>query len=224
MNKAGYDDNRPCRILMFAILLFMFVSCKGQESPKYIGAKYGVFDLDKITFSEQLDTLFSGTEKYYMLPKGNERFDGKLGKYMMQDTMYYIYRIPPKNVVEGTFRFRSLEIKPKEVVDFYADHSHHFRKVEVSVYMNDAQFAELRAACKEFRDVTPENVRKVNNGNYSILQCKDVEKQTQTTLYCLDNSGDNSNDSQQNFFVRISKTSLSIQNDKFYEQFKDDIK
>jgi len=223
MNKAT-KSSTLCQILLNMMLLFMFESCSGQDNPPYIGAEYGTFDLDKITFSERLDTLFSKTEKYYKMPKGDEVFDEKSGKYLIRDTLYHMYRTPTKYVAEGTFRFKSLLIKPKEVVDFYTDHLHNFRKVEVSVYLNNTQYAELRAACKDFRDVTPANVRKVNNGKYVILQSEEAGKQIRTTLYCLENTGDTRGDNEQKFFIRISKTSLAIRNDKFYLQLKDDIK
>jgi hypothetical protein len=202
----------------------MFASCNAQENPRYIGTKYGVFDLDKITFSEQLDTLFSKTEKYYKIPKGNEPFDEKLRKYLIRDTLYYIYRIPTKSIAEGTFKFKNLDIKPKAVVDFYADHSYNFRKMEASVYLDDKQYQELRFACENFKDVTPENVKKVNNGKYVILQSVNAEKQIQTTLYCLENKKENNNDPNQNYFVRISKTSLQIRTDQFYKRLNDEIK
>jgi hypothetical protein len=209
---------------IYVSLLFMLMNCNAQENPKYIDAGYGVFHLDKITFSEQLDSLFSKTEKYYKLPKGEEYFNDGQKKYALKDTVYYIYRIPSKFVAEGTFRFKNLAIKPKEVVDFYADDSGNFRKIEVSVYLNDQQYRELIAACKDLKDHTPENVRKVNSGKYVILQNVNAEKQIQTTLYCLDNRHENNNDPNQNYFVRISKTSLQIRTDKFYKQFNDDMK
>jgi len=199
----------------------MFMSCKGQENPRYIGAEYGVFDLNKITFGEQLDTLFSKTEKYYKLPKGEEYFDQKQGSYLLKDTLYYIYRILPKFVTEGTFKFKNLDIKPKQVVDFYADHSHHFRKMELSVYISDKQYQQLLDACRDFKDVTPENVRKFNNGKYIILRSDDIHGQIQTTLYCLNNKQENNDDPGQNYFVRIAKTSLRVKTDKFYQHFKD---
>ncbi|MDQ0639992.1 hypothetical protein QF042_003557 [Pedobacter sp. W3I1] len=222
-NKIRNNSTRLCQMPIYISLLLMVMSCNGQENPGYIGAKYGVLDLDKITFSEQLDTLFSKTEKYYKLPKGEEVFDEKLGKYVMADTLYHIYRIPAKNVAEGTFSFKRLEVKPKEVVDFYADHSHRFRKVEVSVYMSDGQYRQLRDDCKNFKDITPANVKKVNNGKYIILQSNDTQKQILTTLYCLDNRLENNGDLNQNYFVRIAKTSLKIKNDEFDKQLNDEI-
>lgn len=223
--KENSRDNgiKLCYIIVYIGLLFMFMSCNGQENPDYIGAGYGVFDLDRITFSEQLDTLLSKSEKYYKLPKGEEYFDNGQKKYTLKDTVYYIYRIPPKFVAEGTFRFKGLVIKRKEVVDFYADDSGNFRKLEVSVYLSDQQYRDLIAACKDFKDLTPENVRKVNNNKYIILQSNDTKKQILTTLYGLDNRQENNNDPNQNYFVRISKTSLKMRNDEFYKQFNDEI-
>lgn len=223
MRKAGNKCAERCRIMIYVSLLCMCISCNGQENPEYIGARYGVLDLDKVTFSEQLATMFSKTEKFYKLPKGDEHFDVKLNRDVATDTVYYIYRISPRFVAEGTFRFKMLDIKPQEVVDFYADDSGNFRKVEVSVYLSDKQYQELRAACKEFKDVTPENVRKVNNNTYTILQHANAGKQTQTTLYCLDNRKENGNDPGRHYFVRISKISLKVKTDKFYKRLNDEI-
>lgn len=222
MNNAGNKSNKFSKVIVFLSLISIIMSCNGQENPRYIGARYGVFELDKINFSENLDTLFNKAGKHYRLPKGKEYFDDGLKRYVLKDTVYYIYRIPPRFVAKGTFRFKGLDIKPQEIVDFYTDHSNRLRKMEVSVYLDDKQYGELRTACKEFSNLTSENIRKVNNGKYVILQHLDARQEVQTTLYCLENSEGIEPD--QKYFVRISKTSLKITTDNFYEQLNDEIK
>ncbi|WP_129715255.1 hypothetical protein [Pedobacter sp. SYP-B3415] len=197
------------------IFLFTFGSCNGQDNPTHLGARFGVFDLDKVTFAERLDTLFAKQKKSYKLPK--ESATG-------HDTLYTIFRIPASSAEDKTFKFKNVEIKPKEVVDFYADQSNKFRKVEASVYLTKQQYNALLNACKHFKDITPANVRTVHNGKYNILQTRDAGTQTQTTLYCLDNKTDAAGAPQQAFFVRISRLSLKKTDDKFYSQFNDDMK
>lgn len=203
-------------------MLFVLQSCKGQNNPQYIGAQFGVLDLDKVTFTEQLDTLFSKAGKSYKMAKVDEVLDDQSGK--AGSTLHYIYRIPASAATPGMFSFKKLAIGRNEVVDFYADQGNRFRKVEVSVYLSDKQYRELRDACKKFKDITPANVSKVHNGHYTILQGKDAATNSQTTLYCLNNEADSNNDRQKAYFIRISKISLKTTNDRFYQRFNDDIK
>jgi hypothetical protein len=45
---------------IFSVLfLVSLLNCQGQQNEKYIGLKYGNFDIDKATFTENIDTLFS---------------------------------------------------------------------------------------------------------------------------------------------------------------------
>jgi hypothetical protein len=52
--------NRPY-IFILIILMTLFQNCQSQtkENPKYLGAESGIFDLDKATFNENVETLFS---------------------------------------------------------------------------------------------------------------------------------------------------------------------
>ncbi len=52
--------NRPY-IFILIILMILFQNCQSQtkENPKYLGAESGIFDLDKATFNENVETLFS---------------------------------------------------------------------------------------------------------------------------------------------------------------------
>ena len=80
MRKTGNKEMKICQMLYCIATLMIFTSCRSQENPKYIGAEYGVFDLDKVTFPGNLDTLLSKTEKYYKRPFEDRYFDGKLPK------------------------------------------------------------------------------------------------------------------------------------------------
>ncbi|PST82693.1 hypothetical protein C7T94_08530 [Pedobacter yulinensis] len=221
MKRPSNGQITVFKLAVSVILLCTFEGCRGQENPRHIGARYGRFDLDKITFSEHLDTLFARAEKYYKMPKGTEVFDSKLGRYVLTDTLYSVYRIPAKNVTEGTYSFKTLRIQPREVVDFYADRLNKFRKAEVSVYMSTKEYAQLRADCKDFKNITTTSVNKLNNGKYQIFQDTDQKNQVQTTLYCLENTDTAEGE---RFFVRISRLDLKIRNDGFYKQLNDNLK
>jgi hypothetical protein len=169
MKKLKNKHTTAYLLICYSAILLMFTSCKAQEkNPEYLGIKYGVFDLDKITFLENVDMLFSKVEKYYKRPVDDGYFDEKLKKFMTTDTLYYTYRVSPKLVTQGMFKFKDFNIKSNEAIDFYMDKARNFRRIEVSVYMNAQQYKELRSATKDFKDITPENVKRVNNHKYII--------------------------------------------------------
>lgn len=51
------------KLLFFLNFTLLFIGCNGQENPHYIGKKFGIFDLDKVTFEENVDSLFSKVNK-----------------------------------------------------------------------------------------------------------------------------------------------------------------
>jgi hypothetical protein len=224
MKKLKNKHTTAYLLICYSAILLMFTSCKAQEkNPEYLGIKYGVFDLDKITFLENVDMLFSKVEKYYKRPVDDGYFDEKLKKFMTTDTLYYTYRVSPKLVTQGMFKFKDFNIKSNEAIDFYMDKARNFRRIEVSVYMNAQQYKELRSATKDFKDITPENVKRVNNHKYIILQQIDSQMKIQTTLYCLDSREENNNDPNKSYFIRIAKSNLKITNDKFYKKVNDEV-
>ncbi|QYS86906.1 hypothetical protein JJC03_02555 [Flavobacterium oreochromis] len=89
----------------FLIFSILFLSnCQSQQNKKYIGLKYGSFDIDKLTFTENIDTLFSKIPHVEILKDINGRKmrvfrvkpiaqDKKLFKYFNiedGDTEFYI--------------------------------------------------------------------------------------------------------------------------------------
>ena len=52
--------NRP-HFFTLIILMALFQNCQSQtkENPKYLGSENGIFDLDRATFNENVETLFS---------------------------------------------------------------------------------------------------------------------------------------------------------------------
>ena len=53
--------NNRSYFFLLIILMTLFQNCQSQtkENPKYMGAENGIFDLDKATFNENVETLFS---------------------------------------------------------------------------------------------------------------------------------------------------------------------
>lgn len=224
MNRINSSCLSSYGNLFALLLLLMNTGCNAQGNALYIGKQYGVFDLDKITFSEQPDTLLSKVEKYYKLPQEDGYFDEQQKAFVTTGILYHIYRMLPRYVSTGMFTFKQLQIPSKQVIDFYADQSGNLRKVEFSVYLGDKEYQDLRAACKDFKDVTTEQISRLNNGNYKILQYENPGKTIQTTLYCLDNRKERNSDDNQHYFVRISSISLKNRNDRVYQQLNDEVK
>ncbi|WP_293312232.1 hypothetical protein [Pedobacter sp. UBA5917] len=199
-------------------LLVVFVACT-RQNPKYIGKDYGVFDIDQVSFNENLDTLFSRSP-FFVITKKNSHFDTLQKKEIWTDTLLYTYRIP-KAKVAGLYRFKNITVKDN-VVSFTADKNKKFRKVDFSIYISTAEYDKLISLCKDFKDVTTEQVRKFNNNKYIILQKEEGQKQT--TLYCLNNKTDIYNKDEGDYFIRINVNDLRIKNDRFYELENNDIK
>ncbi|MBC9915164.1 hypothetical protein [Chitinophaga varians] len=200
-------------------LLPLMFSCQGQTNPKYVGEPNSTFQLDKITFAEQPDTLLSKVARYYKLPEDDGYFNDTIKQFIKTGTLYHIYRIVPKHVSAGMFAFSTLKLPAGQIVDFYVDPSQKLRKLELSVYMTEAEYKQLIAAGKGLKDVTPDNVRKFNQGKYVIYQ--QDEDQKQTTLYCLDNRKEN--EPGKDYFLRIAMMSLQIKTDRFYQRLHTDM-
>ncbi|MBL1223030.1 hypothetical protein JET18_19405 [Chryseobacterium sp. L7] len=182
------------RFLLLLMFAFLFMSCSGQENPEFIGPSYGAFDLDKITFKEDPDHLLSKVEKYYQIPT-EKTVDGKI-------IPYKIYRILPEYVTEGMFLFRNLKIKKRNIVDFYVDPAKKLSMVEFSAYLTIKEYNDLLKDRRDFKDITPDNVRKFHNGKYEILQNIQNEKQIETTWYILKVKDENEPGSD--YFLRVS--------------------
>ncbi|RZL34328.1 MAG: hypothetical protein EOO96_10165 [Pedobacter sp.] len=209
---------------LLAHLMLIFSSCTGQNNPKYIGKKFGVFNLDKISFDENLDTLFSKSD-FFVIADKNSYYDTIKNKEIYTDTMAYIYRIPHAKV-DGLYSFKGIKIKDK-VVSFTADKNKKFRKLDFSIYISEDEYSKLLNDCKDFKDITTEQIRKANNNKYIILQKTDNHKQT--TLYCLDDrrkKGDFNYGTytEGDFFIRITINDLRIKDDAFYKRENNDLK
>jgi len=193
------------RYILFTFLCFLFACCKGQENPKHIGKAYGEFDMDKITFDENLDSLFLKTD-FFIIVKKDSYFDTIKNKQIWTDTLDYTYRIPHEKAT-GLYTFKNIKIKD-EVVSFYSDRNKKFRKADFSVYISTKEYKQLLAETKDYKDITTPQVKKFNGDKYIILQKKDSRKQT--NLYCSKND-----DGEGDYFVRVRINDLRIKGDKF---------
>lgn len=211
-------------LLSLMSLILCFSGCSGHDNPKYIGKKFGLFQIDKITFDENLDTLFSKSD-FFVITDKNSHFDTIQKKEIYTDTLAYIYRIPHAKV-DGLYSFKGLKIKDR-VVSFTADKNKKFRKVDFSFYISENEYHKLLADCKDFKDITTDQIRKSHNNKYIILQKTEGNKQT--TLYCLDDrrkKGDFNDDTytEGDFFIRVAINDLRIKDDAFYKRNNNDLK
>jgi|GEM_PF-2773353 len=58
-------SNPKFLILIIAMTLFQNCQSQTKKNPKYLGSKYGSFDLGEVTFNEKIDTLFSKVKNEY---------------------------------------------------------------------------------------------------------------------------------------------------------------
>ena len=200
------------RLLFFLNFTLLFTACNGQKNPDYIGQKFGTFDLDKIKFDENLDTLFSKVSKadLILIIGKYSYFDTIQKKQIWTDTVEdYIYRIPHAKI-EGLYSFKNFKIKNK-VVSFYADNQKRFRRVDFSINMTEKEYANLIGKSKDYKDITTDQIRKFNNGKYIILEKIDGAKKT--LLYCTETKNEDGD-----YFVRVRMNDLKIKDDAFDRQ------
>lgn len=201
------------KLLLFLTTLFFITSCNGQKNPDYIGHKFGVFDLDKINFDENLDTLFSKVSKddLILIIGKYSYFDTIQKKQIRTDTIEnYFYRIPHAKS-EGLYSFQNFKIKNK-VVSFYADNQKRFRRVDFAIDMTEKEYARLIAKNKDYKDITDDQVKEFHNGKYMILEKTEGTKKTK--LYCLDTREEGTD-----FFVRVRINDLRIKDDEFDQRY-----
>ena len=196
------------KILFFLNFTLLFIGCNGQENPHYIGKKFGIFDLDKVTFEENVDSLFSKVNKndLILIVGKDSYFDTIQKKEIYTDTIEYVYRIPHAKI-ENLYSFKTFKIKDK-VVSFYTDNQKRFRRIDFSTYMTKDEYKDLIAKSKDYIDVTTDKVKKFNNGKYVILEKLDGTKKT--LLYCTE-----VNDEDGDYFVRVRINDLKRKDDRF---------
>ena len=201
------------KLLFLLSFILLFTSCNGQKNPDYIGQKFGTFDLDKIKFEENLDTLFSKVNKadLILIVGKYSYFDTGQKKQIWTDTIEdYIYRIPHEKI-EGLYSFKNFKIRD-HVVSFYADNHKRFRRVDFSISMTEKEYSDLISKSKDYKDITTDQVKKFNNGKYIILE--KIEGAKKTLLYCTQ-----AKDKEGDYFVRVRMNDLKIKDDKFDKQY-----
>lgn len=196
------------KLFFFLNFSFLFIGCNGQENPNYIGTKFGTFDLNKIKFEENIDTLFSKINRndLILIVGKNSYFDTIQKKEVYTDTIEYVYRIPQAKI-EGLYSFKNFKIKDN-VVSFYTDSQKRFRRVDFSTYMTRDEYKSFIAENKDYIDITTDKVKKFNNDKYVILE--KLEGTKKTLLYCSE-----VNDKDGDYFVRVRINDLKIKDDRF---------
>ncbi|SFC44772.1 hypothetical protein [Kaistella jeonii] len=198
------------RLLVFLNLTFLIIGCNGQENPNYIGKQYGTFKLEKITFKENLDSLFSKVNKdnlIFIVGK-DSYFDTIKKKQIYTDTTDYVYRIPHAKM-DSIYSFKNFKLKDV-VVSFYTDKQKRFRRVDFSTYMTAKQYKDFIKNIQDYSDITTDKIKKSNNGKYIIFELKEGTKKT--LIYSLENDA---NDEDGNYFIRVRINDLTIKNDTF---------
>ncbi|HEX8576781.1 MAG TPA: hypothetical protein VF677_10860 [Flavobacterium sp.] len=68
--------------IAIVIFCFLFISCESQdkENPKYLGKEFGIFKIDRVSFNEDKDVLFSKVD-IYMTDTEN-----KINTYTIKDS------------------------------------------------------------------------------------------------------------------------------------------
>jgi hypothetical protein len=96
------------RKVLIVLTIAIFMGCKSADNPSYIGIDYGSYDLSMITFSENIDTLFSKIP-HIIIPKTEDKYDPKTGVTTVIDTNAYVIRVEDFAKSKALFHFGKLE-------------------------------------------------------------------------------------------------------------------
>ncbi len=96
------------------ILIFIVMACTTGKNQNYIGVEYGSYDLSKINFEENIDTLFSKIP-HLILPHTQNKFNPENGKYSIADTIAYEIRIEKIARSSQLFHFSKPEFTTNNV-------------------------------------------------------------------------------------------------------------
>lgn len=111
-------------ILLAVINLLMIQGCHSQNSinPKYLG---GDFDLDKVTFKEDVNVLFSKVQ-YIKLPRKDTYFDNVKKQDIVKDTLAFEYKVDEADRAKVNTYFLDRSLK-YDMVFFFTDKNNHFK-------------------------------------------------------------------------------------------------
>ncbi|WP_027388271.1 hypothetical protein [Chryseobacterium gregarium] len=85
-------------ILMISMTLFQNCQSQTKENPKYLGSEHGIFDLDRATFNENVETLFSKVQHVAL-----DRTEGKSKAWI------YRNKIDDSGIKPDLIRFFDIE-------------------------------------------------------------------------------------------------------------------
>ncbi len=122
---------------LFHILFIttFFTSCNSQiANPKSLGKR--ILDLDKITFDENIDTLFSKV-KHRKLPITDGYYDKEKKKTVTTDTLAFDIRISKKTPNQPLFYFLDKNFTEDYLVSIYTDKKNNFRAFSFSDFRKE---------------------------------------------------------------------------------------
>lgn len=87
-------------ITILSIITLSFSNCKQPDNPKYLGKEYGKFDLSKLTFDENMDTIFSKIDHITSLRPSNEGSIQilKIKNFSEVNNIFYFYGLKLNNL------------------------------------------------------------------------------------------------------------------------------
>ncbi|MBS9767554.1 MAG: hypothetical protein KGV44_08445 [Flavobacteriaceae bacterium] len=82
------------QIFISAIMLFALIGCGQQKQYSKYLENGEPFDLDNLTFTEKIDTLFSKSTTHLRVPVTDSYFDYEKKKEVIRETLGYRHKIP----------------------------------------------------------------------------------------------------------------------------------
>ena len=176
--------------IFIVIITVLFISCTAQETnPKYIGNE--ILDLDKITFNESIDTLFSKV-LHRKLPITDGYYDVINKKTVITDTLAFDVRISKKTPNQPLFYFLDKKFTEDYLVDFYTDSENNFKAISFSSLRKESYNDVLNMMRNKYKkhEVYIKKQKKLEIANTKAYQWETENKIIVMYLTDKDSEGD----------------------------------
>lgn len=203
------------------ITLCMFVNflcgCTAQqnENPQYLEGNNGSFDLDRISFNEDLNILFSKVPHNIIADK-QSHYDKELNKEVVTDTVAFIYRVQSKARTDEMFNFGIYEVPADDVVSFYQTKDGKFGYVSLSIYLSETELENLLYDIQK-RHEKHSYIERDAFQNSKLIQY--VERHKKTTISYLTNKSSVNEDKE--YYMKINIFNKTLDDKNFYDRYDD---
>ncbi|SHF86931.1 hypothetical protein [Pedobacter caeni] len=129
-------------VLLAVLNLLVFQSCQSQtpKNPQHLGEGTGDFDLDQLTFKEDVNALFSKVN-YIKLPHKDAFYDKVKKEEVIRDTLAFEYKVSKADRAKVNTYFLDKSLNHR-MVFFFVDKKNQFKAFSFFASKKDGDFSK----------------------------------------------------------------------------------